>query len=121
MIGCIGLSEEASSPSKKRVYAIGYFLDSAHHGKGITTAALRLLIREVWRPIFADRAGDVIIYGSTFGSNISSQRVLEKAGIRHVGTLHKAHTCSLLKGGDTVDIWVGILDPERDRCTDVKT
>jgi RimJ/RimL family protein N-acetyltransferase len=55
---------------------VTYWLDRAHWGRGIATAALRLLLAEVAeRPVYARAASD----------NVASLRVLEKVGFRRVG------------------------------------
>jgi RimJ/RimL family protein N-acetyltransferase len=55
---------------------VTYWLDRAHWGRGIATAALRLLLAEVTeRPVYARAASD----------NVASLRVLEKVGFRRVG------------------------------------
>ena len=55
---------------------VTYWVDRAHWGKGIASAALQLLLSETAeRPVFARAASD----------NLGSLRVLEKAGFRRVG------------------------------------
>ena len=55
---------------------VTYWVDRAHWGKGIASAALRLLLDETAeRPVYARAASD----------NAGSLRVLEKAGFRRVG------------------------------------
>lgn len=55
---------------------VTYWLDRAQWGKGIASAALRLLLEETAeRPVFGRAASD----------NLASIRVLEKAGFRRVG------------------------------------
>ena len=55
---------------------VTYWVDRAHWGKGIATAALQLLLAETAeRPVYARAASD----------NVGSLRVLEKAGFRRVG------------------------------------
>ena len=55
---------------------VTYWVDRAHWGKGIASAALRMLLDEIEeRPVYARAASD----------NIGSLRVLEKAGFRRVG------------------------------------
>lgn len=57
--------------------AVGYWVGEAHWGKGIASAALRLLLAEVRaRPLVARVAR----------SNAGSVRVLEKCGFRVEGT-----------------------------------
>jgi RimJ/RimL family protein N-acetyltransferase len=55
---------------------VTYWVDRAHWGKGIASAALQLLLAETAeRPLRARAASD----------NVGSLRVLEKAGFRRVG------------------------------------
>jgi RimJ/RimL family protein N-acetyltransferase len=55
---------------------VTYWVDRAHWGKGIASAALALLLAETAeRPVYARAASD----------NAGSLRVLEKAGFRRVG------------------------------------
>ncbi len=55
---------------------VTYWVDRAHWGQGIASAALRLLLDEIAeRPVYARAASD----------NAGSLRVLEKAGFRRVG------------------------------------
>jgi|SRR5579885_1362921 len=55
---------------------VTYWIDRAHWGKGIATAALQMLLAEIAeRPLYARAASD----------NLGSLRVLEKAGFRRVG------------------------------------
>lgn len=55
---------------------VTYWVDRAHWGKGIASAALRILLAETAeRPVYARAASD----------NAGSLRVLEKAGFRRVG------------------------------------
>ena len=55
---------------------VTYWVDRAHWGKGVASAALQLLLAETAeRPVHARAASD----------NVGSLRVLEKAGFRRVG------------------------------------
>ena len=55
---------------------VTYWVDRAHWGQGIASAALQLLLAEIdERPLYGRAASD----------NIGSLRVLEKAGFRRVG------------------------------------
>jgi RimJ/RimL family protein N-acetyltransferase len=58
---------------------VTYWVDRAHWGKGIASAALKLLLDETAeRPVYARAASD----------NAGSLRVLEKAGFRRIGVDH---------------------------------
>jgi RimJ/RimL family protein N-acetyltransferase len=55
---------------------VTYWVDRAHWGKGIASAALGILLAETAeRPVYARAASD----------NVGSLRILEKAGFRRVG------------------------------------
>ena len=55
---------------------VTYWVDRAHWGKGIASAALQMLLAEIAeRPLYARAASD----------NLGSLRVLEKAGFRRIG------------------------------------
>jgi RimJ/RimL family protein N-acetyltransferase len=55
---------------------VTYWVDRAHWGKGIASAALQILLAET-----AERP----VYGRAASDNAASLRVLEKAGFRRVG------------------------------------
>jgi RimJ/RimL family protein N-acetyltransferase len=66
-IGCFRMDDQLE---------VTYWVDRAHWGKGIATAALRLLLAETSeRPLHARAASD----------NVGSLRVLEKVGFRRIG------------------------------------
>lgn len=54
---------------------LGYFIGEEHWGKGIATEAIRLMVKYAFEHFKIDR-----IFARPFGSNLASQRVLEKAG-----------------------------------------
>ena len=56
---------------------VGYWVDRAHWGRGIATAGLAAVLREV-----ADRP----LYAYAVRSNVGSIRVLEKCGFRAIGS-----------------------------------
>lgn len=55
--------------------ALGYWLAEPFWGRGITTAAIRKIVHFTFTRLAIKR-----IYACPFGSNVASQRVLEKAG-----------------------------------------
>ena len=82
----------------RRNMELGYWLANAHRGKGIMPEAIRQMVRlgfETFTDV--DR-----IYATPFGSNIASQRALEKAGFifeaKLIGTL--------VKNGVVQDEWI---------------
>jgi ribosomal-protein-alanine N-acetyltransferase len=63
---------------------VGYMVDAAFRGRGVATAALRLVV--------ARSFGDLGLHRLDAGampSNLGSQRVLEKAGFSRVGVLER--------------------------------
>lgn len=54
---------------------LGYWLGEPYWGKGITTQAIKLILDYAFKNFDVTR-----IYARPFGTNIASQRVLEKAG-----------------------------------------
>jgi [ribosomal protein S5]-alanine N-acetyltransferase len=63
---------------------VGYMVDAAFRGRGVATAALRLVV--------ARSFGDLGLHRLDAGampSNLGSQRVLEKAGFTRVGVLER--------------------------------
>jgi RimJ/RimL family protein N-acetyltransferase/SAM-dependent methyltransferase len=77
---------------------VGYWVGHAYWGRGIATAALRLLTRHAFE-IHADLRR---LYALPFASNQASARVLSKAGYRCEGTLRE----SVVKDGQVLDQWV---------------
>jgi ribosomal-protein-alanine N-acetyltransferase len=71
-----------------------YFVDEAHAGRGLTTAALHELVVYAFEELGLHRveAGTAVV-------NVASQRVLEKNGFRRVGLLER----HLLLHGEWVD------------------
>ena len=77
---------------------VGYWLGHAYWGRGIATAALRLVTRHA----FQVHAELQRLYALPFASNGASARVLAKAGYRCEGTLRQ----SVIKDGQVLDQWV---------------
>ncbi len=74
---------------------LGYWLASEHRGKGIMTKAIQQMVQlgfETYPEVTR-------IYASPFGSNIASQRALEKAGF----TLEATLIGTLVKNGTVHD------------------
>ncbi len=73
----------------RRNLELGYWLAKEHRGKGIMSEAIRQMV-----PLGFDAFTEVVrIFATPFGSNVASQRALEKAGFkleaRLMGTLFK--------------------------------
>lgn len=77
---------------------LGYWLAKEHRGKGIMTEAIRLMVQLG----FATFPEIVRIYATPFGSNVASQRALEKAGFM----LEAKLTGTLVKNGVVQDEWI---------------
>lgn len=95
-VGAIGLHPKVDL--WRRNLELGYWLAKEHRGKGIMTEAIRQMVRlgfetfpEVTR-----------IYATPFGSNIASQKALEKARF----TLEATLIGTLVKKGEVEDEWI---------------
>jgi RimJ/RimL family protein N-acetyltransferase len=89
-------------PDVERVGAeVGYWVGRAFWGRGIATAALRLLTAHA----FAAEPELRRLFAVPFVTNIASARVLEKAGYSREGTLRQ----SAIKDGRVLDQWMYAL------------
>jgi ribosomal-protein-alanine N-acetyltransferase len=95
-VGAIGL--HARQDLWRRNLELGYWLGRTQRGKGIMTEAIGQMVQlgfetfpEVTR-----------IFATPFGSNIASQRALEKAGF----TLEAKLMGTLMKNGKVEDEWI---------------
>jgi RimJ/RimL family protein N-acetyltransferase len=77
---------------------VGYWLGRAFWGRGITTAALRLLTAHA----FAVHPELRRLWAVPFARNLASARVLEKCGYRLEGTMRQ----SAIKDGVVLDQWM---------------
>lgn len=77
---------------------VGYWVAPEHWGRGIATAALRLLTEHAFRVNPELRR----LYAVPYSSNPASARVLTKAGYRCEGTLRQ----SAIKDGQVLDQWM---------------
>jgi [ribosomal protein S5]-alanine N-acetyltransferase len=87
---------------------VGYWLGRAFWGRGIGTAALRLLTAHA----FAAHPELQRLFAVPFSSNVASARVLEKVGYTREGTLRQ----SAIKDGRVLDQWMYAIlrnDPPR--------
>lgn len=82
----------------RRNMELGYWLAKEHRGKGIMTEAIRRMVALG----FAEFPDITRIYATPFGSNIASQRALEKAGF----TLEAKLIGTLVKNGVVQDEWI---------------
>jgi len=77
---------------------IGFWLGREHRGKGIMAAA----IKEMVALGFSEFPEVTRIFGTTFGTNVASQRTLEKAGFKLDAKLEG----TLVKNGRVEDEWI---------------
>ena len=95
-VGAIGLHPKVDL--WRRNLELGYWLAAAHRGQGIMTEAIRQMV-----PLgFAAFPEVTRIYATPFGSNIASQKALEKAGF----TLEAKLMGTLVKNGKVEDEWI---------------
>jgi len=83
---------------------IGYGLAESHHGKGIATAAVRLLVEKIFRE---PNLRKLLAY--VHEENIASCRVLEKVGFQEEGLLREHY---LILGNPVNEILYGLLKQE---------
>jgi RimJ/RimL family protein N-acetyltransferase len=90
--GSIGAFRQANI--HRRTAQMGYFVGEQYWGRGICTAAVGLVCRQIF-----DNSDIVRIYAEPFAYNAASCRVLEKAGFRLEGTLRS----NAVKNGRVID------------------
>lgn len=95
-VGAIGLHPKTDL--WRRNLELGYWLAKEHRGQGIMTEAIRRMVALG----FAEFPDITRIYATPFGSNIASQRALEKAGF----TLEAKLIGTLVKNGVVQDEWI---------------
>ena len=83
---------------------IGYGLSESHHGKGIITAALRILIEKIFNESPLRR-----LLAYVHEENHASRRVLEKLGFQEEGLLREHY---LINGTPANEIVYGLLKRE---------
>lgn len=91
-VGSIGIFPQSDIHSKNA--EIGYWLAEPFWGKGIMVEAIRKIVRYGFQTFDIDR-----IFARPFGTNKSSQRVLEKAGF----TLEARFEKALYKHSEYID------------------
>lgn len=72
-VGGIGIHPQTDIMRKNA--ELGYWLSEKYWGNGIITQAIKLIVEKAFKHLDINR-----IYARPFGSNLASQRVLEKAG-----------------------------------------
>lgn len=89
-----GIGVHPQSDIMKKNAELGYWLGEAYWGKGIITSAIRQMTD------FAFATYDITrLYARPFGTNIASQRVLEKAGFKLEARIEK----NIFKTGEFLD------------------
>ena len=79
----------------RRNAEIGYWLGRRWWGRGIATAAVRLIVAYAFGTLHVDR-----VYAEVFGNNAASVRVLEKAGFAEEYRLPAV----IVKDGEVLDL-----------------
>jgi ribosomal-protein-alanine N-acetyltransferase len=83
---------------------IGYGVAESHHGKGIATAAVRLLVEKIFRETYLRR-----LLAYVHEENIASCRVLEKLGFQEEGLLREHY---VINGVPVNEILYALLKSE---------
>ncbi len=83
---------------------IGYGLAESHHGKGIATAAVKLLVEKIFRETNLRR-----LLAYVHEDNIASCRVLEKIGFQEEGLLREHY---VINGVPVNEVLYGLLKSE---------
>ena len=92
-IGSIGIFRQGNI--HRQTAELGYYIAEEYWGKGIMTEA----VKQICEYVFGN--SDIIrIYAEPFAYNISSCRVLEKAGFQYEGTLRN----NAVKNGKVIDM-----------------
>lgn len=89
-----GIGIHPQSDIYRKNAELGYWLGEPYWGKGIMTSAIRQMVAYGFRHWDIDR-----IFARPFGTNMASQRTLEKAGFILEGRFAK----TLLKDGEYLD------------------
>ncbi len=99
--GSIGIFPQTDIHRKNA--EMGYWLAEEYWGRGIMTAAVKQIIDHGFRSFDLNR-----IFARPFSTNLASQRVLEKAGMKLEARFEK----SLFKNGQFLDeLFYSILKP----------
>jgi ribosomal-protein-alanine N-acetyltransferase len=83
---------------------IGYGVAEAHHGKGIATAAVRLLVEKIFHETDLRK-----LLAYVHEENIASRRVLEKLGFQEEGLLREHY---VIRGTAVNEVLYGLLKLE---------
>lgn len=91
-VGAIGVHPQTDI--HRRNAEMGYWLAEPFWGNGIVSAAIKEIVKQAFEKFDIDR-----IFARPFGSNLASQKVLEKAGFKLEARFEKA----LIKNGNIED------------------
>lgn len=91
-VGGIGIHPQTDI--HKRNAELGYWLAEPFWGKGIVTEAIKQVVKIAFDIYEIDR-----VFARPFGTNLASQKVLEKAGFKLEAKLEK----TLIKNGEVLD------------------
>lgn len=91
---CGGIGIHPQEDIFRKNAELGYWLAEPYWGKGITTEAVKQIIQYGFETFDITR-----IFARPYGTNIASQRVLEKAGMTLEGRLDK----TIFKNGEYFD------------------
>lgn len=91
-VGAIGVHPQTDI--HRRNAEMGYWLAEPFWGNGIVPAAIKEIVKQAFNKFDIDR-----IFARPFGSNLASQKVLEKAGFKLEARFEKA----LIKNGNIED------------------
>lgn len=93
-IGGIGVHPQRDVQQKNA--ELGYWLAAAFWGKGVITKAIPQLVDFAFKTYPITR-----LYARSFGTNVASQKVLEKSGFKLEARFEK----NLFKNGEFLDNW----------------
>lgn len=91
-VGSIGVHLQTDIHRKNA--EMGYWLAEPFWGKGIVSEAIKKIVKQAFEKFDIDR-----IFARPFGSNLASQKVLEKAGFKLEARFEK----TLIKNGEYED------------------
>lgn len=91
--GSIGVFRQANIHS--RTAEMGYYIGEDYWGKGVCTAAIKLVCQYIF-----ENTDIIRIYAEPFAYNAASCRVLEKAGFQYEGTLRS----NAVKNGKVINM-----------------
>jgi RimJ/RimL family protein N-acetyltransferase len=106
-VGGIGIHPQPDIYRKNA--ELGYWLAEPFWGKGIVTKAIQQMVAYGFSHFEINR-----IFARPFGTNLASQRVLEKAGFRLEGRFQK----TIFKNGEYIDELVYAIRKDQGRVYD---